>query len=388
MKMRFVFLSRRKRAARAAAKEKDDVPTLVETKAQGKAELLPDITITRKPSEDGFSFSKECPSDYVQDDQCSTASDTAHSSVSSVTAPSIGELCGLHEEEELSADKVVKASIGQEPDDCQSIISRATPISLRDVKQGSDEISVDMSTRTAEGNDAINRYMDGHAPPVDLQTAMIMRDLLQDEHGQEHPLVAQTQNIIGRLYHDQGEYVEACRTFKESIFSCDEGIHFAQTFFNLGRSYNKQKKYAEAIDFFMQSLKTYEHYIVSLGVDRRRQCAEVHYNLGLAYQSRGSLRQALRSYEEALELYEQFEEYPVKNIAKTLNALGVVFLERMNTEAALACHTKALDLLERHKLNSKKSRLWSKTQRLIKQTAEAKTKSFSIRTRQTNRFRS
>jgi tetratricopeptide (TPR) repeat protein len=200
--------------------------------------------------------------------------------------------------------------------------------------------------------------------------------------------VAQTQNIIGRLYHKQGEYVEACRTFKESIFSCDEGIHFAQTFFNLGRSYYRQQKYAEAIDFFMQSLKTYEHYIVSLGVDRRRQCAEVHYHLGLAHQARGGLRQALHSYEEALELYEQFSEYPVKNIAKTLNALGEVFLERMNTEAALACHTKARDLLQRRKLNSKRSKLWSKTQRLIKKTTEAKTKSYSIRTRQTNRFRS
>jgi tetratricopeptide (TPR) repeat protein len=325
-----------------------------------------------------------CPSDYVPDDQCSTASDTAHSSMSSVTTPSVGEFCYIpHEEPPPENTQDID---GQEvEEDCRSF---STPISLRDVRTTSDEFSVAISTRTAEGNDAINRFLDGYSQPLDLETAMVMRELLQDAHGEEHPLVAQTQNIIGCLYHEQGEYVQACRTFKESIFSCDEGIHFAKTFFNLGRSYFKQQKYAEAIDFFMQSLQTYEHYIVALKVDRRRQCAEVHYHLGLAYQARGALRQALRSYEEALELYEQFDEYPVKNIAKTLNALGVVFLERMNTEAANACHIKARDLLERRKLNSKKSGLWSKTQRLIKQTAESKTKSFSARTRQSNRFRS
>ena len=179
-----------------------------------------------------------------------------------------------------------------------SIFSRVTPISLP-CAVDSDDFSLDASTRTREANDAINRYLSGYEDPVDLQTASVMLDLLQEEYGQQHPLVAQTRNIIGTLYHDNEEYVEACRTYKESIFTCDEGIHFAQTFFKLGRSYYKQKNFGESIDFFTQSLQAYEQYIATLGVDRRRQCADVHYNLGLAYQARGSLRQALRSYEEA-----------------------------------------------------------------------------------------
>lgn len=375
MKLRFVFLNRRKQTE-LATKEKAG------SSSEGQPQVNDD-SIVRKPSEDGFSFTKVCPSDYIQDDQCSTASDTARSSVSSVTAPSIGGILMDGPPADLPANQET-----EDNEDCYSMLSRITPISLPCANSDYDELSLDLSTRTREANDAINRHLSGYEDPLDLDTAKIMRELLLDEYGPHHPLVAQTQNIIGRLYHDGEEYVEACRTLKESIFSCDEGIHFAQTFFNLGRSYYKQKKYGEAIDFFMQSLQAYEHYMVSLGVDRRRQCAEVHYNLGLAYQDRGGLRQALRSYEEALELYEQFEEYPVKNIAKTLNALGAVFLKRMNTEAAQTCHSKARDLLERHKLNSKKCRLWSKTQRLLKTTVASKTQSYSLRTRKTNRFRS
>ncbi|KAL7573729.1 hypothetical protein ACA910_007766 [Epithemia clementina (nom. ined.)] len=189
--------------------------------------------------------------------------------------------------------------------------------------------------------------------PWQLDTLAIQLEKLKQEHGKHNVRVAAVWNMIGNTHVRNGDHDAAILAYREAI-KCERGVHLADSYGNMGTVMFKMGKVEESIVFFTNALSVHEYYVVSEGGDPRRslKIANVQYQIGLAQTLMKHYEQAFSALKIACEIQAAVLGKRHADMAKTLDAVGKVYLLCSNYKAALACHKEALSIKKSLEVNN------------------------------------
>ena len=185
---------------------------------------------------------------------------------------------------------------------------------------------------------------------IDLSQEFSSLGLLLDEledsqkrYGTKDSRVATVWNLIGNTHVKDGNDDAAIAAYKEAV-KCDPGDHLAESYGNMGTVFFKIGKVDECIVFFKNALRVHEYNVILEEGDPSRslKIATVQYQIGLAQTLRREYDEAFVALKRACEIQSLVLGEKHAEIAKTLDAIGKVYLLRKNYRAALACHEEAL----------------------------------------------
>ncbi|MEM9908006.1 MAG: CHAT domain-containing tetratricopeptide repeat protein, partial [Cyanobacteria bacterium P01_D01_bin.44] len=130
-------------------------------------------------------------------------------------------------------------------------------------------------------------------------------DILREQMGERHPLVATSLNNLANLYQEQGRYVEAEPRYQEALDILREQLgerhpDVATSLNNLANLYVNQGRYVEAEPLYQEALAIYRE---QLG-ERHPDVATSLNNLAGLYWAQGNLTQAMSTFQAGLEIEE------------------------------------------------------------------------------------
>lgn len=160
------------------------------------------------------------------------------------------------------------------------------------------------------------------------------------EEGKAEEKTAEYQNMLGRIYHDNGKYDQAIVLYEKALagnlrIHGEEHSSVAKDRNHLGLAWQDLGQYAKAVEYLEQALasnlKTYGEDHSSVMIDRN--------DLGVAWQAQKQYEKAIHYYEQALSsgLKIYGEDHP--HVAIYRNNLGEAW-------GSLGNHKKAIDYYE------------------------------------------
>ena len=163
-------------------------------------------------------------------------------------------------------------------------------------------------------------------------------------YGEQHPSVATSYNNIGCVYSDQGDYNKALSYYEKALqirlqVYGEQHPDVAVSYNNIGLVYSEQGDYDQALSYYEKALSIWSQINSEQHPD-----AVGYHNIGLVYSEQGNYVQALAYYEKALQIRLQFfgENHP--DVAASYNNIGHVYSEQEDYTQALACYEKALQI--------------------------------------------
>ena len=167
------------------------------------------------------------------------------------------------------------------------------------------------------------------------------------KYGENHPKVSQLRNSIGNLYFQRGDLSSAEEQYSRVLTNVRkhgkrDDIDMAVTLRNLGTLQWKMGNYPSSIRCLEESLRIYM--IEYGGDDENEKIAESLHNLGLARFLNNELDQSQGVLEKALVVRKKiFGDFNVE-VARTLDALGKVYLAKGYFSLAMNSHFEALNI--------------------------------------------
>jgi CHAT domain-containing protein len=158
---------------------------------------------------------------------------------------------------------------------------------------------------------------------------------------------------IGTAFSFQGNEQQSLAYHQRGIEAADKAILLGETtarftkaigLLNIGELYAKQGNHTLAMDYFQKSLKLAEEVGDTLSDDKYELMTAVKMRIGNTWAGKNNAVQAIASYREALELAEKSRKKD--EVAFTLWALGVVYLERGDYREAVTFTERALKMAE------------------------------------------
>ncbi len=166
--------------------------------------------------------------------------------------------------------------------------------------------------------------------------------------GPDHPDVANSLNNLAGLYDEQGKYAEAEPLLKRSLAIREKALgpdhpDVANSLNNLAGLYQHQGKYAEAGQLFKRSLAIREK---ALGPDHPDVANSLN-NLGGLYDEQGKYAEAEPLYKRSLAIREKAlgPDHPL--VASNLNNLGLLYQEWGKYAEAEPLYKRSLAILEK-----------------------------------------
>ncbi|CAF1390910.1 unnamed protein product [Didymodactylos carnosus] len=169
--------------------------------------------------------------------------------------------------------------------------------------------------------------------------------MLLDDTSLDQSAHASAHNNIGLVYHQQGDYEKALKSYEKSleiylISLPPNHPYIATTYNNIGMVYNKQSDYEKA-------LKSYEKFLeirlISLPPNHP-DIATTYNNIGSLYNKQSDYEKALKSYEKFLEIYLISLPPNHPSIATTYNNIGSLYDKQSDYEKALKSYEKFLEI--------------------------------------------
>ena len=157
----------------------------------------------------------------------------------------------------------------------------------------------------------------------------------KQKYGPRHAAVAASWNRIGAYHFEHGHEESARQAFQKAI-ECDPSEHLPVSYYNLGIVYGSLGIYAKAVFVLEQALEAYQ-----LVPTEPLQLAKIHHQLGLTYTLAENYVKAHSSFQMA----KQLRHGNAPATARTLDAIGKVYLLQGDREAAYSCHEQAFQVL-------------------------------------------
>ncbi|MFQ5981090.1 MAG: tetratricopeptide repeat protein [Candidatus Heimdallarchaeota archaeon] len=172
----------------------------------------------------------------------------------------------------------------------------------------------------------------------------IAQELLEKgEEQNDHLLVGNVENLLGKIYRIHQQYSEAIDHYQraEQAFAQvgnNEGL--SKVYHNLGNVHIFLERFKQAKKYHF---KAYE---LAQKDPNQEILASSLLNIGSMFYQNGELEEALSYFEKACTLLEEIPDEP--NLAATYHNLAEVFLLRSKYENASAYSSKALTLYKKH----------------------------------------
>ncbi|MGA8832115.1 MAG: CHAT domain-containing tetratricopeptide repeat protein, partial [Desulfomonilaceae bacterium] len=151
-----------------------------------------------------------------------------------------------------------------------------------------------------------------------------------------------TNNQIGQIYSDLGQYAKALECYERSLAIAGKigNVHSeGETLNNIAVVYYFLGQYAKALEYYEKSLaiRRKTRYVKGEG--------ESLNNLGTIYRSLGQYQKALDCYEKSLAIMQKIGD--VRVTAITLSNMGLVYLSLGQYQKALDCYEKSLAIMQK-----------------------------------------
>ena len=181
--------------------------------------------------------------------------------------------------------------------------------------------------------------------PSPLDDYFVDLVMLQQKFGTQDSRVAAIWNKIGNYHVRDSDFEAAVEAYNEAI-KCEPGEHLADSYGNMGSVLFKLGKVDESVHYFKNALIVREYNLMSEGKDPKcsLNIATLQYQIGLAQTLRKRYDEAWQALRGACEIQAIVLGEKHADMAKTLDAIGKVYLLRNNHKAALACHEEALSI--------------------------------------------
>ena len=172
-----------------------------------------------------------------------------------------------------------------------------------------------------------------------------------------HPQVAATYNLMGNIYFRQRRFSQALVAYKKAV-ECEPGDHLGDAYANLGTVYWSTGALNEAVTFLRKALRVHEYQQVRAGHALRESLAvaSIRHQMGLVYtlqhqhQQSSSLSSSLvkahQCLAQALKIRERVLGKGHLDVARTVDAMGKVYLLDGDYQSALLCHERAFRIKE------------------------------------------
>lgn len=178
---------------------------------------------------------------------------------------------------------------------------------------------------------------------LNWQQALATFQTINDQQG-----VANMMSNLGAIYFNGGDDKTAIEYYLDALEVAEEvkdSLRIATVYMNIGAVYsNKDETWEMAEDYYLRSLP------ISEALGNFDAIGTVSVNLGELYLLKAqqlndttSLSSALKYLEKALDTY---KKSATGNVPYAVNAIGKVYAERGDYEAAIAYHLQALELAE------------------------------------------
>jgi adenylate cyclase len=168
------------------------------------------------------------------------------------------------------------------------------------------------------------------------QKSLAIRDEIGEKKG-----ISGSLNVIGVLYHDQGNYPLALEYYQKSL-AIDEELNdkqgIAASLNNIGMIYKEQGKYSRALKYYQKSQGIKEELVDKQGI------AYGLINIGDIYQEQGNFVSALEYFQKALKIDEEIGEK--HGMALSLGNIGRLYHKQNRNSLALSYCERELALAE------------------------------------------
>ena len=171
--------------------------------------------------------------------------------------------------------------------------------------------------------------------------------VVEKNDGLNHPVVARIYNNIGLSFYEQGDCNEARKYYKLAI-----DIHikvngtnnplYAKYCNNIGSSYWKQKEYSKALDYYFEALEIQEKVLGEHDPD----IAYTYNSIGSVMDEEGNYEEALKYYKKALEIRENVLGKGHPSTATTYHNIGFSYYKMKKYDIALEYMHKALAVFQ------------------------------------------
>ena len=171
--------------------------------------------------------------------------------------------------------------------------------------------------------------------------------IVEKNDGLNHPVVARIYNNIGLSFYEQGDCNEARKYYKLAI-----DIHikvngtnnplYAKYCNNIGSSYWKQKEYSKALDYYFEALEIQEKVLGEHDPD----IAYTYNSIGSVMDEEGNYEEALKYYKKALEIRENVLGKGHPSTATTYHNIGFSYYKMKKYDIALEYMHKALAVFQ------------------------------------------
>ena len=164
-------------------------------------------------------------------------------------------------------------------------------------------------------------------------------------YGEQHPSVATSYNNIGCVYSDQGDYNKALSYYEKALqirlqVYGEQHPDVAVSYNNIGLVYSEQGDYDQALSYYEKALSIWSQ----INSEQHPDVAVGYHNIGLVYSEQGDYTQALACYEKALQIWLQVYGEQHAAVATSYNCIGGIYSEQGNYVQALAYYEKALQI--------------------------------------------
>ena len=164
-------------------------------------------------------------------------------------------------------------------------------------------------------------------------------------YGEQHPSVATSYNNIGCVYSDQGDYNKALSYYEKALqirlqVYGEQHPDVAVSYNNIGLVYSEQGDYDQALSYYEKALSIWSQ----INSEQHPDVAVGYSNIGSLYDNQGDYSRALSYYEKALQIQLQIYGRQHPSVATIYNNMGGMYIDQGDYDQALACYKKALQI--------------------------------------------
>lgn len=177
-----------------------------------------------------------------------------------------------------------------------------------------------------------------------LQQALALREQVL---GSEHPLVAESLDILAELSREQGQYAEALPLYQRALAIREQVLEpthsdVAESLNNLALLYCAQGQNEQALPLYQRARALWEQ---TLGAHHPLVATSLN-NLAELYRTQGQYKQALSLYQQALTIRVQALGPGHPDVAQSMNNLALLYYMQGQYAEALPLYQRALAIRE------------------------------------------
>lgn len=151
--------------------------------------------------------------------------------------------------------------------------------------------------------------------------------------------IGKSQNGIGTIYYDRGEYKEALNHYWIALKNFEEADNksgIAKVYNNIGGIYQEQGDHAKAIEYYSQSLKLKEEVGDNVGI------AKSLTNIGVMYYFQMDTSMALVNFRKGLKIFQELGDR--RGVASCIDKIGILYYEQGDFDRALTNYSESLNI--------------------------------------------